>query len=395
MSHSLQNVSRRVHIPNPRRDVLWGRQLSEGLATRLCRAARSSKWSSDECDTDVDARYAHTVAVHRDWLMTPHADLNGRTPRECLHGGMHWLDRVVEGMKLGITNDRDPIPISREMQSYQNGPMGREEICLYFDCCREMIEAGWSWIVQHRAGVDAGNADQQLSQVLAEFQDAWMHESYEGGSPAVAIIRSERRRVPRVVGSEGESHRIDCDCPICDMMADGAFGPTFVGIDGHHLELDDEFAFSLCETREEWEERQREYEGFAAEMEAKEAAREANGETDDKFESLWQNSHVNWETIQQGPMANMAVSFLLADMIAALQANESPQADIDQLNEAFRAYRSASGADFASGTQAFQKALEEVANRNTFLVARSADLQSKLDELRRAKSTPLGDDYPV
>ncbi len=37
-------------------------------------------------------------------------------------------------------------------------------------------------------------------------------------------------------------------------MYDGMFGVGFTSIDGHHLELDDEFAFSKCETREEWEE---------------------------------------------------------------------------------------------------------------------------------------------
>ena len=51
------------------------------------------------------------------------------------------------------------------------------------------------------------------------------------------------------------------------MMSDGAFGGGFTAIDGHLLELDDEFAFSTKETREEWEEQQREFARFAAEME--------------------------------------------------------------------------------------------------------------------------------
>ena len=49
---------------------------------------------------------------------------------------------------------------------------------------------------------------------------------------------------------QSEQHAIDCDCPICNMMADGMFGVGFNSIDGHHLELDDEFAFSMHETRE-------------------------------------------------------------------------------------------------------------------------------------------------
>ena len=64
-------------------------------------------------------------------------------------------------------------------------------------------------------------------------------------------------RVPRGAGvaiagmteRESETHEIDCDCPICNMMADGTFGPAFAGIDSHHLELDDEFAFFRCTRR--------------------------------------------------------------------------------------------------------------------------------------------------
>lgn len=51
-------------------------------------------------------------------------------------------------------------------------------------------------------------------------------------------------------GVESEQYVADCDCPICEMMADGMFGIRFTSIDGHHLELDDEFAFSMHENRE-------------------------------------------------------------------------------------------------------------------------------------------------
>jgi hypothetical protein len=389
----LQRRTSPINIPDPRRDVLWGKQLTEGLAKLLCQVACSEPWRRDNCETDTDARHAHTIAVHRDWLMTPRADLDGRTPRECLHGGMNWLDLIIDGQKYGITSERGPVPISREMQTYKNSPMGREEICMYFDCCRELIAFGWDWIVEHRAAVDAGTAKPPLVQVLAELQDTWLHLPYEGGSPPLASIRCERRRVPHIAG-EGESHPIDCDCPICDMMADGTFGPTFVGVDGHHLELDDEFAFSLCETREEWEAQQGEYEELSTKLDAEQAERDTKGETDDEFASPWQNAHVNWESMQQGPIANMAISFLLADMITALQENNSPQSDTHQLNDTFRAYRAASPDELEAATVVFQTALEDVARRNEFLIARSADLQSKLDERNRAEQTPFGDDYP-
>ena len=144
--------------------------------------------------------------------------------------------------------------------------MGREEVVMYFDMCRELIGAGWEWCVAQGIELQdvAGRlrSEHELVAILTGVKDEWLMSPLEGGSPPRFIIECSRRRVPRGAGvaiagmteREADRHKIDCDCPICDMMADGMFGTAFVGIDGHHLELDDEFAFSLHESREAWEE---------------------------------------------------------------------------------------------------------------------------------------------
>ncbi len=265
-----------LRLPQPRRDVLWGPQLAEGLASRLCQAFRSEDWLSANCDSDRQARYAQTVAVHRDWLMTPHDDLQGRIPRECLHDGRKWVELVIETQLRRISKQQPPVPLPQEMQASPNVPFGREEVCLYFDCCRELIDFGWEWLVAHRGsavsaatpeanvkpethasatsvtpatatsatatsatatsatatsatatsatatsataatgpiGEESQVTQVKLAQALAERQHAWLHEPFEGSRPPAEMIETERCRVPGMSNDGG--HVIDCDCPIC------------------------------------------------------------------------------------------------------------------------------------------------------------------------------------
>ena len=109
---------------------------------------------------------------------------------------------------------------------------------------------------------------------------------------------------------------------------------------------------------------------------------------DEEFESIWQNSHVDWDSLQQTPMAELALSFLLADMVASLKEHKSSPTEIEQLLMAFRNYREHSSNDRLKSTQEFQQVLEAIACRNEFLIARSADLQSKLAELCRLEQAP-------
>lgn len=121
----------------------------------------------------------------------------------------------------------------------------------------------------------------RLIAFLSDVRDSWLEQSLEGGSQPSFIIECSRRRVPRgsqvpivaMDGEEGEQHAPDCDCPICDMMASGMFGAGFTSLDGHHLELDDEFAFPTHECIEDWQREQDEYRAFSEEMDRKQAQR--------------------------------------------------------------------------------------------------------------------------
>ncbi|WP_164101453.1 hypothetical protein [Candidatus Laterigemmans baculatus] len=393
--------------PRSRRDILWGPPLAAALAERMVASFGSSQWKAASASDDSHARYAFTVAVHREWLMTPREDLEGQTPRASLHGGIDWIERVIEGQQWNVSQDRPLTRLPHELQTYREGPMGRGEVCMYFDLCRELIDVGWNWLIEREredaasaiaasdARVDA-RVDERvgaLARVLEAAQDAWLQSPGEGGGIPAAIIRDERDRIPAVLGEEEQGHLVDCDCPLCLMMAEGLFGPTFLHFDGHHLELDGEFAFSLWEHHDEWEMDQAQYRAMAAEIEReREAATDPPGtlaaaaEEDELLEPVWSGSFVSDE-LPGDPLGHLKIAFRVTDLVGELQARRAPQADVDRLNQAFIEYRHAGLEQRRLASRRFKAALEQLALLHPSLTSRAADLQSQLDELLR-RPTP-------
>ncbi len=416
---------RRSAIPicNPQRDVVWGPELSKWLANRLLESYRTDdrlreilkslatdyqdhldgsvseedlSKTSDQNQALRNELYHRTIEIHRDWLMTPRDDLGGRMPRQCLHGGIDWIERVIDGQRWQISRNAPPVPIPHSMANRPNVPMGLSEVCMYFDLCRELIQSGWIWMGSHSDQAGMVKNVLPFASYLEEVQQSWMQLPHEGGSSPSAIINAERHRSPRVVGMDGENHILDCNCPICEMMAEGSFGPTFVSIDGHHLELDDEFAFSTCETHEEWEIKQGEFEEMCASIHSKQvAAKEAGEEEQDEFASVWKRSYINDQGIAGDTNGHLSISFLLADMIGSLEEQGSSQESIVAINQAFRLYRAAGPYELAHATDLFQQSLEQVALQNPELVSRSADLQNRLDELFRRRTTSETENDPT
>jgi hypothetical protein len=226
---------------------------------------------------------------------------------------------------------------------------------------------------------------------LAEFRDTWLHEPNEAtdfsGTPA-ELIEAERRRMP--VTSDG--HPIDDDCPLCQAMAEGHFGLMFRCFDGHYLELEDEFAFSLCETRAEWEQQQEEYRQFSEKMDRKRRERAATGEDDaDPFAGVWQSSFVDWDGLT-GPDAPpleplFALGFQLAELTVQLRRRPDGVDLMRSLNRTYAGLRTSQDAvATVSAAQEFRELLEAAGRTFPDLTPRCADLQSRLDEVLRRLS---------
>jgi len=290
------------------------------------------------------------------------------------------------------------VAASDDVAGYETAPMGSEEMVVYFDLCRELIEAGWSWCSGEQtqpAWKQEPEFQSALVDFLRETKDEWMREPFEGGSPPSFIVECSRRRVPRGAGvpivgmtqQQSEQHVVDCDCPICEMMADGMFGVGFTGLDGHHLDLDNEFAFSMYETREEWQSMLQEYDDFSASMERKrsiaQAAEEAQAETQgDEFGSVWSGVGSD-EPIPGDSSGHLGFAFLLAEVVSILKNNDAPKSTIRELNESFTAYRTSDSSELLEAARRLKNVLQALNDQHPELISKAADLQSRIDEQLR------------
>ena len=116
----------------------------------------------------------------------------------------------------------------------------------------------------------------------------------------------------------------------CKPKGDSDLGRCSAASTGIISNLDDEFAFSLCATREEWEKQQDDYRRFNEKMEAKRREREAAG--DEPFASVWKSSYVDEESLREagGVVAAsvMALAMRVAELIGDLKAaGEQPRPD--------------------------------------------------------------------
>jgi hypothetical protein len=387
-----------------KREVLFGAPLIADLARRILDIAESDEWPSSTAREPAGVPHKFTVRVHRDWLMTPRPDLAGLMPRQMLHGALRWLDHVVWAQQLRFQDGLEIVAVPTSVAGYDEAPMGREEVVMYFDMCRELIDAGWKWCVEQ--GVAAQHVEgrprreHELVAFLTTVKEEWLRSPWEGGSPPQFIIECSRRRVPRGVGvamtgmteREAERHEIDCDCPLCHMATDGMLGTAFAGIDGYHLELDDEFAFSLCETREEWEAEQREFGQMSEDFDPQPAEGAASGETEpDPFASAWSGS-ISDQPLPGDPQGHLQFAFLLTEVVGILQAAGAARADLQELNESFSAFRRCDRADRPAYGQQLAEQLETLAQRYPELVSRLADLQSRIHE--QIRSSESDNDLP-
>jgi hypothetical protein len=382
-----------IRKPIVNRDILYGNPFLAEIATLILKIVQRDDWLLSEDGNEEHDCHSSTIAVHRDWLMTPRKDLGGRMPRELLHGAIEWSEKVTWGQHLRIGDGEPMVAVPKVWDGFETAPMGIQELCIYFDLCREVIRAGWFWCESEEGKLAIHANDSALSQLvdfLRDVKENWLNSPFEGGSPPSLIIECDRQRVPRGVGVaiEGidevpaEEHIPDCDCPICEMMADGMFGVGFIGIDGHHLELDNEFAFSIHETREAWEEQQLIYAESSEGTNCKQPEREASQE-EDPFSSVW-SGICNDLPIPGDRKGHLKMAFLVSELVSDLQIMNARQDEIKMLNQAFADYRRSDDERRPQSVLQFKEILQTVGDQYPDLISKSADLQSRLDEAARA-----------
>lgn len=247
-----KRVSPAVRI-DPQREVLWGNELPYFLANELVKATQTTPdWNSNIKRVATNTRWQLTKQIHKDWLMTPRTSLHGETPRMRLHLGKEWIADLVSDSFARLERGARNLPLPAEHTSFAIAPLGVHEIVTYFDACRAILESGWEWLLEKAATqADLSGTETELADHLTKSLSTWLESPFEGPYSPKLVIDIERMRLPLI--DNQHEHDSDCDCPICHMQSLGNFGITQIVIDGHQLELDDEFAFSLFATKEEWD----------------------------------------------------------------------------------------------------------------------------------------------
>ena len=424
----LLNSVQATDVQNPRqtpivkpivdREFLFGNAFLNEIASKIISTVSSSSWEAKKAAHLSQVRYRFTVELHRDWLMTPRAELDGRKPRDLLHGAQHWSSLVVQSQKHRCIDGDPLVALPTNWIGYPTAPMGFEEICMYFDYCREAIEAGWDWCDRKEGRyVIQKNKDviPRLTRFLKRNMEKWLNSSMDDGAAPSFVIECERRHVPRGGGVciEGidrvqpDYHVADCNCPLCTMMIDGTFGIYFDNIDGYHLELDDEFAFSMSETLEEWEQDRFRHSGCLIEDDDEEFHEKSTADeltriklfsphtfdddsdssedlSFDPFGSSWMGFSPTVNSSDQD--GRLKLASMLNEIIGVLMCHEEAEQDITKLNVVFEEFRTSDPSNPSHRQRTsdqLKKHLEEIADRFPVLVSKSAELQSCIEEANR------------
>ena len=235
-----------------RRDVLWGEPLLQDLAGRLVkRSQQDDDWKTRKSDGSWEGRYAETVAVHRDWLMTPRSDLDGGIPRERLHLGQEWIRALIGRQEAAIMSGESAVPLPVDFSNLDSAPMGLHEMFLYFEACRDLIQFGWQWLIAEASEESNDDLTQRLMDALQTRLEQWWEMPFEESDPPSRIINLERHRMPLVDEAEPEPSEA-LPGPLAELLNSYRSQPAFVYFDASSMDLDGEFAFSSFSDEEDW-----------------------------------------------------------------------------------------------------------------------------------------------
>jgi hypothetical protein len=196
----------------------------------------------------------------------------------------------------------------------------------------------------------------------------------------------------------------DCECPICRWQADQVAGGGLQGLsfgfgDSQWMELDEEFAFSMYETREEWEENRMDLgydeddddwtsdpptEVVSQPVRRVAAEKVKSAQEPDPFAPIWSGVSREFE-LPDDFGGQLGLTFLMAELVSELKSRRASAEEIRELNERFaerrrvRAGGGDSGRESSGGDRKeFGDYLEGLASQYPYLIPRLADLQSRI-----------------
>lgn len=228
---------REERLKNPpfdARKILFGEPLFEFIAKELQNA------------DDLENERLFTE-IHEKWLMTARDDLNGKTPREILMEKRNFIDFDLHSRSLqwSFINDCPPNLLGSS-NAYKFAGFGTHEIVVYYDLIRFLLKAYKVRLMEN----EKSDAESEIN-FLSDTANRWLNAKDPEFSGRIPLQIIESERVRRNQTMSAHECLIDEDCPICVGMSEIFDTPMFWHLDG--CNMDEEFAFSFYDTREEWE----------------------------------------------------------------------------------------------------------------------------------------------
>jgi len=240
--------------PVDRRGILFGAPCWEYFAQAMLDRPDGLKPVCVRTEDGLMCEVEATQEMHRAWLMTPRPDLDGLTPREVLLHDRERLQKDLEHRADQWSQQlAPPLPLSRDSYAYHHGYFGTTEVYLYFFLVRHVLQKGWERL--YHESYPPTVAD--LASYLESQSQRWLkrRDVNDDSMPPRDQIDLERQRLPRQV----QPHDVFDDCPLCRAQAEGTFGPSFMWIYDFALDFEEEFAFSMYTSHEDWEIAQGDY----------------------------------------------------------------------------------------------------------------------------------------
>jgi hypothetical protein len=249
-----QRRARRAAIqPLDSRPVLYG-AIAEFIAGE-CRAARESK------------KEYPIAEIHKKWLMTPRHDLRDFPPREVLLMQREPIDWDMQLRETQWSRLKEPAPcLKKGSCAYRFAGFGTHEIVIYYNLVRMLITDCWKRMIGKRE-ISMPDEIARLEQLKTKWLDSPKPE-YGMKSPS-SLIELERIRLPWLLSEEDSP--FEDDCPCCQALANERRELGFWRLNGWNMDKD--FAFSFCRTREEWEAENRGLEKIFKSIKQEEAKR--------------------------------------------------------------------------------------------------------------------------
>ena len=339
--------------------------------------------------------------IHARWLMSPRRDLRGRTPRDVLVDGYEHINSDVHDRERQWSLAGNcPPGLRTSDHAYRFGGFGIGEVTVYYHLLRRLIFECWASMVESRgalteeASVDASDATGRgetsvktgvaLVEHLERWKDQWLAspnaDLFSGLTPG-QVVQRERLRIP--VAVTGEQAMVDCDCPLCQMMAEDT-GPYFLMFDG--TDFEPAYPFSCCSTYDEWESEQAMMDEWS-----EEAYSNSDRSVSSVAASTGQVASGGAMSIASTPdLQILSLGFLVSAFVCDLRADEKTALFVEAVNSHFGNLRSVirDGQDelIASVIQCWCDELDAIRDCSPGLVGKCDELIERLSEFMPKES---------